>query len=1033
MKFLIYGSVVNCMNSSIIFSTLFLICFVYSLMLGLYIISLDEKSQLNRAFLIMSAAVSMWSFSFAIANSAADYETVVLWRRFSVLGWGLVYACILHFFILLTEENRRVTKPWIYLLIYLPALIVIYFFGVSPMAPMRYEFVNTALGWVNTSGIKPEDIFFYIYYFSYTVISMYLLYNWGWNTKKQFAKKQSRIIIVFFAIGIVLGTLTDIILNKHVDFKVPQLAPVMAAIPLTAIFYCIKRYGLIRKKKSHRVEPGMILSEYDLSRYYKFVSLSYIMGSLAFFIIQYYFMKTPLEITTSDILLSIGCGFFIIGVIVWFIPLIFKKDKIRNFSFTTVVTLSIPVITILFAPSGNTTVWVLPTALVVLSIIYNKKILLYSVGVSYLLTQIYVWIKDPQIIVQIDKAEYMTRLFFIFIILVIAYYVYRVYLSRLKKNEKKVKLQKIIAKISARFARATVDNIDARIFDMLQISGDFFNVDRAFVYMFSQGKVTHQWCDNCTSILDYSSDFLDKYEEEWKKPERGNEVIEVPSAELISAKKDNEELSLNKNDNKTLLIFPLVKKDKPLGLIAYSFDRDLMKWHQGDQEVLETMTNIMLDTLARLKSEKHIHHLAYHNPLTNLPNKRSFDEFIYEVLEDNGNKNGALLLLNYKKFTFINLTFGYDYANDMIKETARILKTFCSGKVELFQISIDRFVLYVENYNNRAEIEEMCENIMGLLHNKIENKIVKGNIGVVEIEETDTDSETLLKYASIAADYEKDKELWNYCFFSDKMAAGLNRRRRIETELRHIINRENQASKVYLLYQPIIDLKTDKIVSFEVLARMKSKELGTVSPLEFIEIAEDTQQIYMLGDLIISKAFGFSNMLAAQGFTEMKISINISALQILREEFLKDLFTRIEEYKIEPALLGIELTESVFSNDYLMLNEKFKKLKAEGIEIAIDDFGTGYSSFARERELCVDYLKIDKYFIDKLLEIESDQAITGNIISMAHKLGHATVAEGVEYESQKEFLIENNCDFMQGYLYSKPVTAEEALKMLEEQ
>jgi len=138
----------------------------------------------------------------------------------------------------------------------------------------------------------------------------------------------------------------------------------------------------------------------------------------------------------------------------------------------------------------------------------------------------------------------------------------------------------------------------------------------------------------------------------------------------------------------------------------------------------------------------------------------------------------------------------------------------------------------------------------------------------------------------------------------------------------------------------------------------------------------------------------------------------------------------MEKYKIDPSALDLELTESVFSEDFITLNTKLEALRSKGIHISIDDFGTGYSSFARERDLSVDCIKIDKHFIDKLLEIKPEQAVTGDIISMAHKLGHSVVAEGVETIEQKQYLIEHNCDYMQGYLFSKPVPQEQAIAML---
>jgi EAL domain-containing protein (putative c-di-GMP-specific phosphodiesterase class I) len=145
---------------------------------------------------------------------------------------------------------------------------------------------------------------------------------------------------------------------------------------------------------------------------------------------------------------------------------------------------------------------------------------------------------------------------------------------------------------------------------------------------------------------------------------------------------------------------------------------------------------------------------------------------------------------------------------------------------------------------------------------------------------------------------------------------------------------------------------------------------------------------------------------------------------------LTELIELVEETGVDPRNLNIEITESVFSDNYHEINEKLDKIKLMGMKIAIDDFGTGYSSLARERELNVNCLKIDKYFIDKLTRINPKDAITGDVISMAHKLGHYVVAEGVEHEMQKKYLLEHSCDMMQGYLFSKPVDKEVAIDML---
>ena len=174
----------------------------------------------------------------------------------------------------------------------------------------------------------------------------------------------------------------------------------------------------------------------------------------------------------------------------------------------------------------------------------------------------------------------------------------------------------------------------------------------------------------------------------------------------------------------------------------------------------------------------------------------------------------------------------------------------------------------------------------------------------------------------------------------------------------------------------------------------------------------------------------FLKRLAEQGIHDIVISVNISAIELLQPDFAGRLLGLIGSMRVDPACVGIEITESVFAADYEEINRIILRLREAGIHLSIDDFGTGYSSVAREEELIVNCLKIDKHFIDRLLEPEIDRAITGDIISMAHRLGHCAVAEGVEVEAQKQYLIAHGCDRMQGFLFSRALDEDDALALL---
>jgi len=237
-------------------------------------------------------------------------------------------------------------------------------------------------------------------------------------------------------------------------------------------------------------------------------------------------------------------------------------------------------------------------------------------------------------------------------------------------------------------------------------------------------------------------------------------------------------------------------------------------------------------------------------------------------------------------------------------------------------------------------------------------------------------------------------------------------------------------NELYLQYQPIMDLKTGLIVGFEALARLRAGELGSISPLEFIPVAEKTKLIIPVGDKVIAKALHFLSRLRMLGYGKVFVSINISAFQLLSPDFSNKLLKLISKMRVDPANVCLEITESVFFTDFDSINNIIRELRDIGLYIAIDDFGTGYSSLAREKGLNVDCMKIDKYFIDGLLSADRDKAITGDIISIAHKLGHCAVAEGVEHEIQLRYLREHNCDRIQGNLISRPLDEDEAIEFL---
>ena len=444
---------------------------------------------------------------------------------------------------------------------------------------------------------------------------------------------------------------------------------------------------------------------------------------------------------------------------------------------------------------------------------------------------------------------------------------------------------------------------------------------------------------------------------------------------------------------------------------------------------VQALEGIIIDITMRKEQELKLKYMNEHNSLSGLYNRRYF-ETVMEAENSSFNAvNKALILVNIRKFNKINLTYGYYQGERLIQAMADMLKEICKEDYELFHISTDRFVILVKDYQESANLSALCENILQKAQNIQVVSNFQINMGILEITDMTMSVENILKFASIAAENAIKSQSLDYCFFSHEMEKSVLYKEIIKEELTEL-SISDQDSNLFLAYQPIVDLRTNKIYGFEALARFYSDRLGAVSPNVFIPIAEEEGLIVPLGNKIIRQALRFLKQLEEQGLTGITLSFNVSAVQLLREDFVEGLDGYIKEAAVNPNNLNIELTETVFSNDYDELNRILDQVSGRGIKVSIDDFGTGYSSLARERELNINCLKIDKYFIDKLLSLDGKEAIVGDIISMAHKLGQEVVAEGVEYESQKQYLTEHHCDYMQGYLFSKPVSMEKAIELL---
>ncbi len=450
------------------------------------------------------------------------------------------------------------------------------------------------------------------------------------------------------------------------------------------------------------------------------------------------------------------------------------------------------------------------------------------------------------------------------------------------------------------------------------------------------------------------------------------------------------------------------------------------------------MSHICLvqDVSDRKQMEMERKYISEHDRWTGLYNRNYLESLLKRdaILERQSKR--ALIGINLSMVQLLAVNYGFQYTQGLIKKAAEVLNQFSTDSRLLFHARENRFVFYWYDYKDKRELVNFAETIADTLESLFVTDRIGGGIGILEIGQSqhEADVDLILRKLLIASEkhVNASRNDFQVCVYDEELEATVNRETYIVEALNAAVADDHAKAELYLQYQPIVDLRTNAISSFEALARLWTAELGPVPPAEFIPIAEKTKLILPIGEKVILKAFSFLNKLKARGYGRIGIAINVSAIQLLKPDFASWLLGAMRERQIDSNNVGIEITESVFASDCKGINSMTKELRDAGLHIAIDDFGTGYSSLSRAKELRIDCMKIAKQFVDKLMGTNLKRAITGDIISMSHKLGHCTIAEGVEHDIQLQYLKEHDCDKVQGYLISRPLDEEDAIRFASE-
>ncbi|MGH8724826.1 MAG: putative bifunctional diguanylate cyclase/phosphodiesterase, partial [Burkholderiales bacterium] len=451
------------------------------------------------------------------------------------------------------------------------------------------------------------------------------------------------------------------------------------------------------------------------------------------------------------------------------------------------------------------------------------------------------------------------------------------------------------------------------------------------------------------------------------------------------------------------------------------------------QQALGELERAVSERTAELEqAQARAQHLADHDALTGLPNRRLLEDRLTQALalSYRNRKNTAVMFVDLDRFKYINDSLGHAVGDAVLREVAgRLVRQLRVGDT-ICRIGGDEFVVVLPEAKRSSDVAHVAQKVIEQLSQPVtveeRELVVTCSIGIAVYPDDGRDAESLIRNADAAMYHAKELGRANYQFFTEQMNQAASRRLALESDLRRALGKD----ELRVHYQPIVDAASGRIAAHEALARWQHPERGLVHPGEFIQLAEETGIILKLGEWVLRESCRWNTFIGARSDDGggLQIAVNLSARQFNDPQLPRVVARALKETGLPPRLLELEITESTAMQQTDVTLRTLKKLKSLGVTIAIDDFGTGYSSLSYLRRFPVDKVKIDRSFVAEVPADRDQGAIVSAIIALAHALQIRVVAEGVETEAQREFLKGCGCDFIQGYLVGRPADADAAAR-----
>lgn len=1020
-----------------LYSIVFFITGLVSLNLGFYMLKLNPKLKINRLYLFITLSLSIWALGFTMANIQSTAAAALFWRRFAALGWSSIFTIILHFFLLIRNKEKEDKSP-LYryrFFLYLPTIVMIYVFSLSStIADIQYNLVQVNFGWTNQITNNVWDYFYYLYYLTYILLTIYVLLDW-----RKHLKENSRIMLASFVLTALfsaafLGSIIDVVIPSYFPNAFPQIAPLLTLLPISVMYYSMRYHDLLDLKVEEREK---ILSIKEESQIFKSLAIVLFLGGILTFVFMFFSTQSPTNGHLINSIIQSSC-ILGLGMLILAVQKI-KKDEWRERLSFSILLLSIPVITFRFFESSSTTVWVYSILIMMGSLLFDKRFFLIATTIITLLSQLLVWAFRSTSYIYLSNFNFALRILFILVAFALGSYVNRIYTARVKENKEQIRFLEIVSDITFDFLTFEEKNSEEKIQKLLQKTGDFFDIDRIYLFTINHAAETMTYSNEWTKKgipkeIGKIKERPVKNSTWWFNQFKLHQLINLKNIEDLPAEAWKEKKELQRQGVKSLLSVPIMENGRIYAFIGIDSVENYKKWTSKEINLLQILANILKNVLTPIQIDKQTKFMAYNDGLTKLPNRFLFMESVNKAIhlaETQGNEF-AVIFVDLDGFKAVNDSLGHSGGDILLKQVAKDLKEIVNEEDVVARFAGDEFLILLNQVGDQEALKKSADQIVDLFSKEFlvlnQEFIVTASLGIVNYLGEGETAESLIRSADMAMYQAKMQGKNQYVFCTQEMREKDFQQQQLAADLSQALLRD----EFVIHYQPQVNLLTNEIVGLEALIRWNHPKKGLLSPGIFIPLAERKNLIDPIGDWVLKTVAIQAKKWQDMGLPHLKIAVNLSAAQIRNLGISKKIKAITKDIGLDPKYIELEITESLAIEKSYLILKNLNQIQDTGVSISIDDFGTEYSSLGRLKMLPVDQLKIDMQFIQAIEESEKDRAIITTIINLARKLNLSVIAEGVETAEQLDFLIEEECEYVQGYYFYRPMPRKDIEKILQD-